>query len=351
MSVDRVPRVVILVVLVLAASALSAVPAQAAPSRCGGLTATIIGTDGADWLLGTSGPDVIVGGEGDDHIVGLGGDDVICGGKGEDFLHGSAGDDTVLGGPGHDRLQGGGGRDHLEGGPGHDTASGGRGRDVVWGQSGQDACWGERLRCEHKMRTTHRQPDRTGLVFTWRTVPVDSRNRQRVASTWRPECPVRLDDLVLLQLDHDRGATAARGELVVHRAHADDLVAVFGTLFDADFPVARMDVIDEFGGDDTASMRANNTSAFNCRAVAGTSTWSEHASGAAVDINPFVNPYVRGSTVDPPEGAAYVVRDPSVPGLIVDGDVVTTAFGAIGWGWGGNWSSVKDYQHFSATNR
>ncbi|MDH3707037.1 MAG: M15 family metallopeptidase, partial [Acidimicrobiia bacterium] len=95
----------------------------------------------------------------------------------------------------------------------------------------------------------------------------------------------------------------------------------------------------------------NNTSAYNCRTVAGTSTWSQHAYGRAVDINPLVNPWVQGNVVDPPEGAPYVIRDPAVAGLIVPGDVVTGAFAAIGWGWGGTWTSTKDYQHFSATGR
>jgi hypothetical protein len=96
-------------------------------------------------------------------------------------------------------------------------------------------------------------------------------------------------------------------------------------------------------------MAANNTSAFNCRTVAGTSRWSQHAYGLAIDINPVQNPYVTSNgTASPPNGAPYVDRSQHLPGMIHDGDVVVQSFTAIGWGWGGYFGSVKDWQHFSA---
>ena len=58
------------------------------------------------------------------------------------------------------------------------------------------------------------------------------------------------------------------------------------------------------GGDDDALMAADMTSAFNCRTVSGTTTWSTHAYGTAVDINPVENPYVRGDAVQPSAGRA-----------------------------------------------
>lgn len=145
---------------------------------------------------------------------------------------------------------------------------------------------------------------------------------------------------------------AARvGELVVNVDVADDVVAVFETLFEAGFPIERMELVDVFGGDDLASMRANNTSAFNCRYVDGTTRWSEHAYGRAIDINPLLNPWIRGATVSPPEGERYSDRSLEMPGMIHDGDVVVDAFAAIGWEWGGTWRTSKDYQHFSASGR
>jgi hypothetical protein len=99
-------------------------------------------------------------------------------------------------------------------------------------------------------------------------------------------------------------------------------------------------------------MAANNTSAFNCRFVSGTARWSEHAYGRAIDINPVQNPYVSSSgRASPPAGAAYVDRSRRAPGMIHAGDAVVRAFAAVGWGWGGSWRGVKDYQHFSASGR
>ena len=170
--------------------------------------------------------------------------------------------------------------------------------------------------------------------------------------SWRVGCPVPVEDLRWVELSHwDDEGEATTGVLVVHAEHVDDVVTVFGRLFEARFPIRSMLPITVFGGDDDASMRANNSSAFNCRLIAGTDRWSQHAYGGAIDINPLVNPWVRGDHVDPPEGAVHVERDPDVPGLIVAGDVVTEAFAAIGWGWGGDWQNSQDYQHFSHDGR
>lgn len=144
---------------------------------------------------------------------------------------------------------------------------------------------------------------------------------------------------------------AHTGQVIVHADLATTMVSILRDLYAARFPIARMQPIDAFGGDDNRSMSANNTSAFNCRPVTGGTGWSEHSYGRAIDVNPLVNPYVRGSTVLPPEGARYADRSRSDPGLIHGGDAAVQAFAARGWSWGGYWSSVKDYQHFSTTGR
>jgi len=145
---------------------------------------------------------------------------------------------------------------------------------------------------------------------------------------------------------------AHEGEMVVATKHAADVVAVFARLYRAEFPIERMVLVDEYDGDDGRSMQANNTSSYNCRRVAGTDRWSEHAFGTAVDINPVQNPYVQGSSYVPRNGRRYadVARGPdasAAPGIITAGDVVVDAFARIGWVWGGTWTSSKDYQHFS----
>jgi len=137
----------------------------------------------------------------------------------------------------------------------------------------------------------------------------------------------------------------------VHDDVAADVRGVFRSIYDQRFPIRRIHPVDVYGADDDRSMAANNTSAFNCRTVAGTQAWSEHAYGRALDLNPVQNPYVRGSTVDPPSGREWVDRRWVVPGMIVDGDVVVRAFAAKGWGWGGHWERAQDHQHFSLSGR
>jgi hypothetical protein len=175
---------------------------------------------------------------------------------------------------------------------------------------------------------------------------------ERLWASWRPGCPVGPPDLRLITVDHvDMGGRFRTGEMVVHRNHASDVVRAFRDIHAARFPIERMELIDLYWGSDDASMAANNTSGFNCRRVTGGTSWSEHAYGRAIDINPVQNPYVRGSTVLPPAGRDHLDRTASTPGLIRSGDAVTTAFASIGWYWGGNWTTLKDYQHFSSTNR
>jgi hypothetical protein len=143
-----------------------------------------------------------------------------------------------------------------------------------------------------------------------------------------------------------------RGELIVHRDHARRVLVVLGKLFKAGYPIQRLKVVDAYRADDDRSMAANNTSGFNCRRVSGSSSWSEHAFGRAVDLNPLRNPYVtRGGRVSPPAGRPYASRARRAAGMIHANDLVVRAFAAAGWRWGGYWSGSRDYQHFSSTGR
>lgn len=182
---------------------------------------------------------------------------------------------------------------------------------------------------------------------------ISTATARRMSASWRPGCPVPLDALRLVTVTHwGLDGRPHQGELVIHAELAGDIVSVFRQLHEARFPVAQMRLVDDFDGDDNRSMAANNTSAFNCRRATGSDRWSEHAYGRAVDINPVQNPYVTTSgSALPPAGAAHTDRDPHTPGLIGAGGPVVAAFARIGWGWGGAWSSGKDYQHFSASGR
>lgn len=171
-------------------------------------------------------------------------------------------------------------------------------------------------------------------------------------ASWRQGCPLGIEELRAVSVSHwDYDGKVRTGTLIVSAELVDQVVAIMSDLYRARFPIERMEPVDVFGGSDDKSMAANNTSAFNCRAVSGGSSWSEHSYGRAIDINPLVNPYVRGSTVLPAEGSRYADRGLDAPGMIHAGDEVVDAFEARGWIWGGTWSSLKDYQHFSTTGR
>jgi D-alanyl-D-alanine carboxypeptidase len=177
--------------------------------------------------------------------------------------------------------------------------------------------------------------------------------RSRVRYSWRRGCPVGPVELRLLRVDHwGLDGRVHRGELIVHRDHAQRILAVMGKLFKARYPIQRLRLVDAYRASDDRSMAANNTSAFNCRRVSGSSRWSEHAFGRAIDVNPLRNPYVTaGGRVSPPAGEPYANRARRAAGMIHRGDTVVRAFAAAGWRWGGDWSGSKDYQHFSSTGR
>jgi hypothetical protein len=177
--------------------------------------------------------------------------------------------------------------------------------------------------------------------------------RERVRSSWRRGCPVGPVELRLLLLDYwGFDGRVHRGELIVHRDHARRVLGVFGKLFAARYPIQRLRLVDAYRADDDRSMAANSTSGFNCRRVSGSSSWSEHAFGRALDLNPLRNPYVtRGGRVSPPAGRPYADRARRAAGMVHAGDTVVRAFAAAGWRWGGNWSGSRDYQHFSSTGR
>lgn len=177
--------------------------------------------------------------------------------------------------------------------------------------------------------------------------------RNRVRWSWRRGCPVGPVELRLLRADYwGFDKRVHRGELIVHRDHARRVLVVLEKLFKAGYPIERLELVDAYRADDDRSMAANNTSGFNCRRVSGSSSWSEHAVGRAIDLNPLRNPYVTlGGRVSPPAGRPYANRARRAAGMIHANDLVVRAFAAAGWRWGGDWSGSRDYQHFSSTGR
>jgi hypothetical protein len=187
--------------------------------------------------------------------------------------------------------------------------------------------------------------------FQTRITRVDADTRAAmIGSSWHKGCPVPIRHLRLLRASFwGFDGKVHPGRLVVNKDQAVRLQWVMRRLFRVHFPIRRMRLVDAYGGNDRRSMAANNTSAFNCRPVAGTSRWSEHAYGRAIDVNPIQNPYVSNRKASPPAGSRYIDRSRHRRGMIHAGDSVVRAFAAQGWGWGGYWRSIKDYQHFSAS--
>ena len=170
--------------------------------------------------------------------------------------------------------------------------------------------------------------------------------------SWRSGCPVALRDLRVVTASFwGFDGRPHMGTLIVHRSVAAPIAGVLGRLYALRFPIRRMVPVDAYGGDDFRSIEADNTSSFNCRPATGSTHWSEHAYGEAVDLDPLENPYVSGGATSHPASRRYLDRSLRLPGMIHAGDAVVRAFAAAGWGWGGVWNGTRDYQHFSVNGR
>jgi D-alanyl-D-alanine carboxypeptidase len=201
-----------------------------------------------------------------------------------------------------------------------------------------------------RLPTVDRLPPPTGGRFRSAVAPIGAAVRARMGATWKAGCPVGLADLRYVTVSF-RGFDGRphTGELVVHRRVAAAAVSVFARLYRARFPIEEMRLVTTADLEAHPTGDGNNTAAFVCRAARKQTRWSAHAYGLAVDVDPFQNPYRRGDLVLPELASAYLDRSRARPGMIRQGDVVTAAFAAIGWTWGGTWRSPKDLMHFSAT--
>ena len=193
------------------------------------------------------------------------------------------------------------------------------------------------------------------LGFRSQISPLGAQLRQRMTGvSWHPGCPVGLSSLRLVTVTHwDFDGHERRGTLIVGRAEAPAIAKAMGLLYRLRYPIRRMRPVDAYGGSDSRSIDADNTSAFNCRAATGSTRWSEHAYGRAIDVNPIENPYVSGGRTSHAASRRYLDRTRRRhPAEIFAGDPVVRVFASIGWGWGGSWTGgVRDYQHFSVSGR
>lgn len=170
--------------------------------------------------------------------------------------------------------------------------------------------------------------------------------------SFKADCTTSRDDLRYLKLLHyDIDGNIRLGELICHKSIATDLVEIFRELYKAQYPIEKMRLIDEYNASDDASMRDNNSSAFNYRVKTAGKKLSKHALGLAIDINPLYNPYVRTKSngqqhIAPENAAPYADRSKHFHYKIDSADICCKLFKQYGFKWGGDWKTIKDYQHF-----
>jgi hypothetical protein len=192
-------------------------------------------------------------------------------------------------------------------------------------------------------------PESSEWFVTISSVPADVLSR----SSWREECPVvpeQLSYVVMPFWGFDNKPHT--GEMLISKQWAEQVAGVFEYLYEKRFPIEEMRVttLEEVTG--THHGDQSITISFECRrTTGGFETWSAHASGLAVDINPFHNPWVRDGFIYPELAQAYTDRTWIRPGMIESQRSIITEFKNIGWSWGGNWGTFDDWMHFSANNR
>lgn len=204
--------------------------------------------------------------------------------------------------------------------------------------------------------TMEQHPERVTYEEGFYYEPLTDAVIERITGISYPEegCTVPYEDLHYVGLRYiDFNGQEQTGELICNKAIAQDMVEIFHELYRNEYRIESVRLIDEYGGDDTASMAENNTSCFNYRVVDGTTNLSKHAYGLAIDVNPYYNPYVvfhrnaDGSDyISPPGSEIYADRSQSFACKIDENDLCYRLFTAHGFTWGGNWNSTKDYQHF-----
>lgn len=173
-------------------------------------------------------------------------------------------------------------------------------------------------------------------------------------NSYKKDCPVSLKDLRYINLTYlDFEGNRKVGELIVHKNVSKEMVDIFKTMYESKYPIYKMELVSNFNGNDFNSIEANNTSAYNCRNIAGTKKYSRHAYGKAIDINPIQNPYVsKKGQISHKKSLNYKTRkhkdlnNPDDKAMILYNDIVIEVFKKYNWIWGGDWYTIKDYQHF-----
>ncbi len=180
------------------------------------------------------------------------------------------------------------------------------------------------------------------------------KKRMIEGNSWRKGCPVSLEDLRYLRVKHiDFSGEERMGEIIVHKEVSVEVTEIFKALYRTNYPINKMRLVSDYKGSDWQSIEADNTSAFNCRKATGSKKFSKHSYGKAIDINPIENPYIfRSGKSSHKASKPYLKRKRTSEStlqraMLLPYDKATKIFKKYGWKWGGDWSGVKDYQHFS----
>ncbi|MBQ9550589.1 MAG: M15 family metallopeptidase [Lachnospiraceae bacterium] len=191
-----------------------------------------------------------------------------------------------------------------------------------------------------------------GNAGVFRKDEITDQVKKRITGlSYKSNCTVPYSDLNYLVVSYvDFNGNDCTGEIICNKAIADDLLDIFRNLYNARYQIDKIRLVDEYGADDDLSCLDDNTSCFNFRTVEGSRSLSKHALGLAIDINPFYNPYVTYPggkiRISPPGSEAYADRNAVFPHKIDKNDLAYKEFIAHGFTWGGDWKSLKDYQHF-----
>lgn len=202
---------------------------------------------------------------------------------------------------------------------------------------------------ETKMTTTNVKDTENfyGIEFT-----EDSEIFARIkGKSYKDDCTIPVSDLRYLHVLHvGFDGQTHEGEIICNKSIAEDLLEIFEALYEAEYPIEKIKLVDEYNAEDEASMADNNSSCFNFRFISHTTKVSNHGAGLAIDINPLYNPYVKtvdgALSIEPANGEPYVDRSADFPYKIDENDLAYQLFTAHGFTWGGAWTSSKDYQHF-----
>lgn len=194
--------------------------------------------------------------------------------------------------------------------------------------------------------------ENTGVDNLFYSTEISSEIQNRIAGvSYQENDTIALSDLRYIRvLYYGFDGETHIGELIVNQSIEADILEIMKELYENQYPIEKMVLIDEYGADDENSMADNNTSAFNYRSINGSTKLSKHSLGLAIDINPRYNPCVRTIdgelSVEPANGNTYTDRTQEFPYKINENDLCYRLFTEHGFTWGGNWNSLKDYQHF-----